>query len=214
MSRARQTALIAFVFVIACAFNMQAFADTYQIFALEPTNHGTLYGIDKAGTTVIHQYDYACHPYLVTSCYDVFVDGLFSYAALNYDGGTSCATPAGFNALARTVCNNGLVVFGARYNANGDPDGLYSGPYSDPQFSGFDPIPNADFLYLNSTGDFAFTDGSVEEIYVAFDLTTRQTPEPTSFVLLGTGILGLVGVARRTFFFHSQGRIRTETEDR
>ncbi len=207
MSRAIQTALIAFAFVIGCAFNMQAFADTYQIFALEPTNHGTVYGIDDAGTTVIAEYTCSSSP--PSPCYHVFVDGVLSYQtltppALDYDNGTSCATPAGFTALAKTVCNNGLVVFAARFNSNGDPDGLYAGPYSDPQFVGFGPIPNAAFLDLNSAGDFAFIDGSVEEIYVAVDLTTRQTPEPTSFVLLGTGILCLAGGARRRFFFHSQ----------
>jgi hypothetical protein len=207
MSKAKQTAIIVFVFLITCAFNMQAFADTYAIINLETTNHGTPYGIDDAGTTVIAQYAYTCPSPSLQTCYDVFVDGVFSYQtltppALNYDDGTSCATPAGFNPLGAAVCNNGLVVFGSRSNSNGDPDGLYEGPYSDPQFIESFPNANAGFLYLNSVGDFTFVDGMVENNYVAIDLTTTQTPEPTSFVLLGTGILGLVGVARRTFLSH------------
>jgi hypothetical protein len=205
MSKAKQTALIAFVLVIGFAFNLRAFADTYQILFLENTNEGSLYGIDSAGTTVLFLFNSnKCDPNLHNPCYGVYVDGLFSYStaappALNYDDGTPCATPAGFKAIATTVCNNGRVVFGARFSPNGDPDGLYAGPYSDPQFIESAPFPNIPFLDLNSAGDFAFGDGSVEEIFVALDLTTRQTPEPTSFVLLGTGVLGLIGVARCKF---------------
>jgi hypothetical protein len=210
MSKSKQTTLIALVLVIGFAFNMQAFADTYQFFeGIANTNEGSIYGIDNAGTMVIYLFNSSkCDPYIPNPCYGVYVDGLFSYTtaappALNYDGGTLCATPAGFEDLATTVCNNGRVVFGARFNPNGDPNGLYAGPYSDPQLIDFPSIPNTPSLYLNSAGDFAFADGTHEILVFALDLTTRPTPEPTSFVLLGTGVLGLIGVARRKFLLHS-----------
>ena len=206
MSKSKHTTLIALVLVIGFAFNMQAFADTYQFFeGIANTNEGSIYGIDSAGTMVTYQYSCLINP---ETCYNVWVDGVFSYTtatppALDYDGGNLCATPAGFKDLATTVCNNGRVVFGARYNPNGDPGGLYAGPYSDPQLIDFPSIPNTPSLYLNSAGDFAYVDGTNEILVFALDLTTRQTPEPTSFVLLGTGVLGLVGVARRKFLLHS-----------
>jgi hypothetical protein len=203
MNKAKQTTLIALVLVIGFAFNMQAFADTYQFFeGIDNTSEGRIYGIDSAGTMVTYQYSCITNP---ESCYKVWVDGLFSYTtatppALNYDDGTLCPTPAGFNALSTTVCNNGRVVFGARNNPNGDPGGLYVGPYSDPQKLIDAPlIPDTPFLFLNSAGDFAYANGTFEILIFALDLTTHQTPEPTSLVLLSTGVLGLIGVARRKF---------------
>jgi hypothetical protein len=205
MNKAKQTTLIAFLLVIGFAFNMRAFADTYQFFeGIANTNEGSIYGIDSAGTMVISFFNSdKCNPYLPNICYGVYIDGLFSYTtatppALNYDDGTLCATPAGFKDVATTVCNNGRVVFGSRFNPNGDPDGLYVGPYSDPQRIAF-LEPNTPSLFLNSAGDFAYANGTFEILIFALDLTTHQTPEPTSLLLLSTGVLGLIGVARRKF---------------
>jgi hypothetical protein len=50
---------------------------------------------------------------------------------------------------------------------------------------------------LNSSGDFAWTDGFIEENFEAIDLTTRATPEPTSLLLVGTGCFSLLGVLRK-----------------
>jgi hypothetical protein len=70
-------------------------------------------------------------------------------------------------------------------------------------FTGPDPV--ADFLhpgsgdgiFINAIGDIAWIDGQDETIFEAVDLTSRETPEPSTFALLGTGILGLAGGARR-----------------
>jgi hypothetical protein len=43
-------------------------------------------------------------------------------------------------------------------------------------------------------------DGSASEDGSVAVFTPVPTPEPSSFILLGTGILGMAGVVRRTFF--------------
>src|SRR5437588_517357 len=111
-----------------------------------------------------------------STCYVTYTNGIATSDSstapdLVYDDGTSCgSTPAGFNA-AKKVCNNGWIGLGTLYNPNGDPKGVYAGFGSDLQFlhSG-----SADQVFLNSLGDFAWTDGQSEEIFVA--MLNSSTP--------------------------------------
>jgi hypothetical protein len=102
--------------------------------------------------------------------------------------------PSGF-ALAiasKSVCNNGRTGFGSRFNPNSDEDGVYTGPGS--SLTLVDPAGTTDAAFLNSSGDFAWTDGLREENFEAIDLTT---PEPNSLLLVGTGCLSMFCLLRR-----------------
>jgi hypothetical protein len=80
-------------------------------------------------------------------------------------------------------------------------------PYENRIFTGPDPVTDffangmLDEAFLNSSGDFVIVESSAPhegaEIYQVMDLTTTSTPEPSSIIFLGTGILAAVGTMRR-----------------
>jgi hypothetical protein len=167
-------------------------ADTYKIYDLGDDNARPIVGIDTSGQVVISNgilFDY------LTYSNGVLVNTTSTLPSLTYDNGTPCSAPAGFSAATTAVCNNGRIGFGSRFNPNGDPDGVYTGPLS--SLTLVYPVGLTDGAVLNSSGDFAWSDGRLEENFEAIDLTT---PEPSSLLLVGTGCLSLFGVLRRKLF--------------
>jgi hypothetical protein len=190
-----------------------ALADSYTIFDLGNDNGHGIYGIDTAGSVVVWGGN-GCGV-SASTCYVTYTDGIATSDSstapdLVYDDGTSCgSTPAGFNA-SKTVCNNGWIGLGTLFNPNGEPNGLYVGFGSDLQFL---HGGSADQVFLNSLGDFAWTDGQSEEMFVAIansnsapllqsafvqqDFDPATTPEPRSLLLVGTGLLLFLAAIRR-----------------
>jgi peptidoglycan hydrolase-like protein with peptidoglycan-binding domain len=191
-----RSAAVVNAIVLICSAR-SASANTYTIYDLGDSNARGIYGMSTTGAVVIFQQ--SCGVF-GPSCYVTYANGLAvgnssTAPGLAYDDGTPCSsTPAGFNAAKKT-CNNGLVGMGSLYNPNGDPNGVYIG-----SGNAFQLLHggSADQVFLNASGNFAWTDGNNEEIFEAVDTSrSTATPEPGTWLLVGTGFLLFTAALRR-----------------
>ena len=189
--------------ILALTTAVPTLADTYTATVVAHTQDENFYGIDAIGDFTINVSNNAslfagCGGMDFRPCYETFYRNQSSPVittappSLTLDDGSPC-TPvvAPGMEIFNAVCNNGHEIYGGLFNSA--TIGVWTGP---------DPI--ADLLlspgsfdggFINSKGDAVFIDGHDDELIFADDLTS-DTPEPSSFVLLGTGCLSMLGVFR------------------
>jgi hypothetical protein len=194
MSHKTQRPILLFVAFVLTLFALpQAKADTYELFQFTDHNGaGSVYGIDDAGE-VLYGSPGSCGTQ-ATACYSVFQPFGPGYntetlSMFNFDNGSACSPNP---EAAFGVCNNGFEAYWIDLS---HPDrGVYGGPSTDVQKF---PVDVADFLVINSFGDIAWTDGQIEMNFLAYDLTSHETPEPATLALLLTGLIPIAAIARR-----------------
>jgi hypothetical protein len=183
------------IFCLGLSADARAYADTYEMFTLA-TDTSTPYGIDDAGTVVVRLQGLANICGQTDICYQTYVFGVPTGITadppnLDYDNGTGCTVPGVpvSNQPDSPVCNNGRELFTKNL-------AIFTGMPSDLTILiggvGYYPM-------LNSMGDVLIDDATLSATYEFVDLTSRLgvAPEPSSLVLMATGVLSLAGATRR-----------------
>ena len=195
-------AFLPFAALILTTFTARG--DTYQVLRYT-TDNETLVGLTSSGMAVT-LYGNPCSFTIPSNpsanCFLTWDHGAIvgesvSLPALDYDDGTPCSPKAsGVLYVYKSVCNGQRNAFeGVLFQQTGpDIRGLWTGPdlVADKLQGAYG---NAGNLFLDARGDLAFTDGSFGWNYVAYDLSS--VPEPSTFALLGTGLVGVAGAVRR-----------------
>jgi hypothetical protein len=172
-------------------------ADTFQIYNLGSDEAVFFYGMTSTGTVVLDKPgDPVCG---FDTCYLTFINGLKTATSstapiFTADNGSACApsVPSPYSSI-KAVCNNGFTAWDGYSSPSISHPSLYDG--TNP------PIALGDgsgiFLFINSVGDVVWNDPVKENWYEAIDLGPNVVPEPSSLLLLSTGLAAAFLYTRR-----------------
>lgn len=181
---------------MGCLCAVPMYADTFTTYTFSNGNDRNLAGIDKDGNVLIFD--------ISLNQFEIYNDGMLTNTSVTRpdfttDNGTPCASPIGASDGAYGLCNGDREV----YTAGDTPSGIYevypgSDPLGDLIHNGlFDPVtlgtpyvPAA----LNAAGDFVYVDGHDE---VFREIVVTSTPEPSSLLLLASGMGSVAGLVRQ-----------------
>ena len=191
---------LALVSLAACR---PACADTYKLYeAASSSGSIATLGMRTDGT-ILMSTSYLDYQWESFSPADGVLQQYSVKPAFQFDNGSACSSAkmSGFTSVSAMLCNNGHVAMIA--STGTIRQGVFDGgnALTDLIYNGI-----SGGLFLNSSGDIAFIGygvtpfGSGDGNIVAYDSTTHAavTPEPSTFLMVGTALVGFgVSVRRR-----------------
>lgn len=198
--------MMSLCFCALVATGMRACADSYVWSYVGSGNGTTIAGIDDYGDYIIgHPFGGAGCTTAFTGCYETFyaATGLKTWTNtlpmlltdLTPIAGSGCTYTG---PSATSVCNNGHQVVSAvtsPFSVSSITSQGYTSIYSG----------TMDASRMSANGNLLFVDGSKDLIVLGINQSAVPlaasivTSEPSSIALVGTGVLGIIGVIRRRF---------------
>ncbi|HZY63187.1 MAG TPA: PEP-CTERM sorting domain-containing protein [Edaphobacter sp.] len=214
----RFIAIASCVLTTTMLFQARGFADRYNLTEVVHTQRETFAAGDDFGNYTIDMTGWMSQFFNRTcgsvenaaSCYATYYVGNSAPVMTTYvpalwvdphpiAGTDSCALAPGTGFHAYNIlCANGHMIFSGEYDL---PDGNYLRGI----WVGSNPDVSLDYLgdhsidggFMTANGNAYFIDGLNDSLDVALNLDASPIPEPESIFLLGTGLVALLGIARK-----------------